>query len=230
MRIVIISGGNIQETFASGFLSEYKPDRLIAADRGLDFCLRSGFLPDLIVGDFDSLKNREMRAVLCEAELRKETVITVSGKTMRIIRHQPEKDATDTELAAAIAVEQNAGEICFLGATGTRLDHVWGNLSLLYRLREQQISGWIVDANNRISMPGGHEIEMYREAQFGKYVSVLPYGGPVTGLTLTGFHYPLSDFALIPGRESLCVSNEIEEETAVIRWKSGVPVIIESRD
>lgn len=259
MKIAIISGGDIQETFASGFLSEYQADMLIAADRGLDFCLKSGYLPDLVVGDFDSLEHSEVLSA-CGAEdssalwscskeqntaaitsdsthtdtqdcsLASDAAITICGKAVRVLRHRPEKDATDTELAVAQAVECGASEICLLGATGTRLDHVWGNLSLLCRLREKQISGWIVDAYNRISMPFEQEIMLSKDGQFGTYVSIFPYGGPVEGLTLKGFHYPLEDFTLEPGTESLCVSNEIDEETAQIRYESGILVIIESRD
>ena len=88
----------------------------------------------------------------------------------------------------------------------------------------------MIDANNRISMPFEKEIQLRKDGQFGKYVSILPYGGPVTGLTLTGFHYPLTDYTLNPGCESLCVSNEIEAETAWIRYQSGIPAVIESRD
>ncbi len=231
MKIAIISGGSIQETFASGFLSEFRADLLIAADSGMDFCLQNGSLPDVIVGDFDSLKHKDIIKDLKEIQTdSEEYMITVSGKKIRVIRHRPEKDATDTELAVKEAEALGADEICLLGATGTRLDHVWGNISLLFRMRSKGIRGCLVDANNCISMPAGHVIRIGRAEQFGKYVSILPYGGPVKGLTLTGFHYPLENYTLEPGKESLCVSNEIEEEYAEIRYISGSPVVIESRD
>ena len=261
MKIAIISGGSIQREFASGFLSQLKPDRIIAADRGLAFCAETGLLPDLAVGDFDSLPGALAGKYLPQTESggqdisgerRNDTAfrnapdiqnvpdfreslegagsVTVGGKVIRVIRHRPEKDATDTELAVSEAAALGAREVYLLGATGTRLDHVWGNIGLLYRLRQQGIRAWIVDAHNRIFMPAEKKVILSRENQFGKYVSILPYGGPVRGITLEGFHYPLKEYTLFPGDESLCVSNEIEAETAVIHYREGVPVIIESRD
>ena len=232
MRIALISGGSVQDEFASGFLAEFQADRLIAADSGLDFCIRSGWLPDLAVGDFDSLRKREILPDERPGEhLREETkTICPGGKEVRLIRHRPEKDATDTELAVRLAEEAGADEICILGATGTRLDHVWANLSLLYRLRQKRIRGSIVDAHNRISMPLENPVRIKKEEQFGHYVSILPYGGPVTGLTLSGFKYPLTEYTLMPGAEPLCVSNEIREEKAWIRYAEGTPVVIESKD
>ena len=58
---VIVSGGMIQKDFALEF---YKKNRrrakrkkllLLAADRGLDFFLETGLVPDIVDGDFDSL-------------------------------------------------------------------------------------------------------------------------------------------------------------------------------
>ena len=65
--------------------------------------------------------------------------------------------------------------------------------------------------------------------QFGKFVSLIPYTNVVKGLTLTGFKYPLDRYDL-KGFCSLGVSNEIIEDTAEIRVKSGIFVLIESRD
>ena len=55
MKTIIISGGAIEDGFALGFLEKIKPDCMVAADRGLDFCYRNRIQPDCIVGDFDSI-------------------------------------------------------------------------------------------------------------------------------------------------------------------------------
>ena len=46
--------------------------------------------------------------------------------------HQPEKDDTDTELAIKRALAMNCSHITLLGATGGRLDHMIGNIHLLF--------------------------------------------------------------------------------------------------
>ena len=54
---VIVSGGNIQKDFALDFLKKYKKRgaETIAADKGVEFFMEEGLLPDAAVGDFDSL-------------------------------------------------------------------------------------------------------------------------------------------------------------------------------
>ena len=54
---VIVSGGNIQKDFALDFLrkNKNKDYYMIAADRGLEFFMETGLVPDAAVGDFDSL-------------------------------------------------------------------------------------------------------------------------------------------------------------------------------
>ena len=59
---VIISGGNIQDGFALGFLKKRIEEgqreslALVAADKGMEWFMRNREVtPDLAVGDFDSL-------------------------------------------------------------------------------------------------------------------------------------------------------------------------------
>ena len=58
---MIVSGGDIQSDFALCFLKKNiekagrENIRLIAADRGLEFFLDYMILPDVVIGDFDSL-------------------------------------------------------------------------------------------------------------------------------------------------------------------------------
>ena len=60
--------------------------QLVAADRGLDFFRETELVPDLADGDFDSV-SAEGKAYLD------------SLTRTRIMKLQPEKDDTDTELA-----------------------------------------------------------------------------------------------------------------------------------
>ena len=52
---VIISGGRLENQFASDFIKEEAPQLLIAADKGLAFFESENLLPTAIVGDFDTL-------------------------------------------------------------------------------------------------------------------------------------------------------------------------------
>ena len=217
MKTVIISGGTIQDGFALDFLKKLQADCILAADRGLEFCYRNQIEPDYILGDFDSIDPQIIDYYRSQTRI-------------PIYTFNPVKDSTDTDIATRKAVELGAGEIYFLGATGTRLDHTLSNIYNLSLLRQQGIRGTLVDAYNLITMPLGHSTVLSREKQFGKFISCFPFRNEVKGLTLEGFKYPLQDYTLELGDGGLSVSNEIVEEEARIRWRAGILVVMQSRD
>ena len=123
---------------------------------------------------------------------------------------------TDTEFALRLAISMGAECITVLGGTGSRLDHVLGNIELLGIGLELGVEIELLDANNRIRMTD-HGMVLKKEEQFGKYVSLIPYTAQVEHLYLAGFKYPLADYCL-KGFCSIGVSNEITEEQAEITW------------
>lgn len=215
IKTLIITGGAIDEAFAGDYLQKQKFDFIIAADAGLIFCQKAGVEPDLILGDFDSVP----REVLAEYER------TCAHK---IMKYPSQKDETDTELALNEALKRVSREIVILGATGTRLDHVLGNMQLLKTALEAGAVCYLVDANNRIRMIDS-PLVLKKDEQFGTYVSLIPFTLLVEGLTLTGFAYGLDHFCLASGN-GRCVSNEITEKQAEITFTSGLLIVIESRD
>ena len=50
---------------------------------------------------------------------------------------------------------------------------------------------------------------------------MFPLDGKVEGFSITGAKYPLKDHCLVP-YDSLCVSNQIEWEEAVISFLKGI--------
>ena len=220
MRTLIVSGGKIEDSFALEWLQENSYDLLIAADSGMEFLYRNQIMPDVIAGDFDSVGD--------EAYLFFVEGIDLQRKRPEIIHLNPIKDDTDTEFVIREAIRRGSTSITILGGTGTRLDHVLGNVYLLGIGLEYGVAIELVDANNRIRMIRD-ELMLEREMQFGKFVSVLPVDGDAVGVTLEGFKYPLED-ATIKTFSSLGISNEIVKELAVVRVNEGVLLVIESRD
>lgn len=223
---IIVSGGNIQDDFALDFLKENigRAGRenlcLIGADRGMDFFMRlfgkEKIQPDIAVGDFDSLSLEG-----------KNYLDLLTG--VDICRLKPEKDDSDTQSAAVMAMERGSREIAILGATGSRLDHVLANLGLLSLGRNRGVRIVLVDQCNYISLVESGTV-LKKSCQFGKYVSFFPVGGEVDGLTLRGFQYPLNRHRLTVSDSGLTVSNEIAEETAEVTYESGTLLMIMSRD
>ena len=220
---VIISGGNIQDGFALGFLKKRIEEgqreslALVAADKGMEWFMRNReFTPDLAVGDFDSLSE--------EGEAYMESL-----KDLEIVRLKPEKDDSDTQSAVNHMIREGPKENLIFGATGTRLDHVLANLGLLSMGKEQGVQIVLADQWNYITLVESGTV-LKKEEQFGKYVSFFSVGGDVAGLSLKGFKYPLNRYHLTVADSGLTVSNEITEETAEITYDSGQLLMIMSRD
>lgn len=210
----VISGGNVEEAFVRGVLGR-QPSALIAADSGMDFCYRNGIKPDVIVGDFDSADSEALAAFEGRPDI-------------RMIRLNPVKDDTDTESAVRLAIKMGAEEITLLGGTGSRLDHVLGNIELLGIGLQAGVPMMLLDSHNRVRMIDAG-ITLERAEQFGDYVSLIPYSAQVEHLYLKGFKYPLTDYCL-EGFCSLGVSNEIVAERGEITFDGGILLVIESRD
>lgn len=213
-QFIIVSGGYVEDTFAKSVIAS-KQAVLIAADSGMDFFYRNGIKPDVIVGDFDSVASESLAFFRVQEGIRMQEL-------------NPIKDDTDTESSIRLAIEMGAEQITILGGTGSRLDHVLGNIELLGIGLQEGVSITILDAHNRIRMID-QGITIRKEEQFGTYVSLIPYTTEVEHLTLRGFKYSLSDYCL-KGFCSLGVSNEISKEEAVISFDGGILLVIESQD
>ena len=217
MKTVIISGGRIERDFALSFLKNEIFDQIIAVDNGLKFLYENQIRPTWIVGDFDTAAPELVEYYQRQTDI-------------PIRRFNPVKDSTDSQIAIELALELRSSEITILGGTGTRLDHVLGNIQSLMLARKKGVSCIILDAYNRIRLMDG-VVHLKKSEQYGKYVSLLPLTTEVTGVELRGFKYELTDYTFTStGSAGLGVSNEITAEIAEIRIKTGIFVLIESRD
>ncbi|MEE1008387.1 MAG: thiamine diphosphokinase [Agathobacter sp.] len=215
MNCLIVSGGKIDFDFAVNFIKEEKFDLIIAADSGMHFLYKAEIIPDIIVGDFDSVSGDVLEYYRSNHEI-------------KIHQLNPVKDDTDTEYAIRQAVNMGADSISIIGGTGDRLDHVMGNISLLGIGIEENMEIFLVDSHNRIRLID-KPLVLSRRKQFGEYVSLIPYTSVVKNITLKGFKYPLEDYDM-GGFNSLGISNEIKDENAYIDFSNGLLLVIESKD
>ena len=101
------------------------------------------------------------------------------------------------------------------------------NLFLLETMEREGVRGEIRNRHNRIRLLRGGSLRV-RKGRY-RYLSLLPLSDTVSGVTLTGFRYPLTE-AVLRRSDSLGVSNELVEEEGEIRLRSGMLFVIESRD
>ncbi len=248
---IIIAGGDLTPAFAEQVIRETGSRGslcIAAADAGLEILDRIGLEPDILLGDFDTVKQ--------------EVLGSYTGReNVEVIRHDPVKDASDMELTADVLLRRGIRRILALGTLGGRADHTLANIRLTYWMRRAGAELVLLDPRNRIrclTVPGEEEtpdnaaenlngagadrkcdgaetvFSLRKDAQWGRYIGLFAIGGTIRRLTLEGFKYPLKDHTLnARGLPSLTISNEITAETGVIRF-SGDPgtglLIMETAD
>ncbi len=207
-RCVIVGGADIGDP--ESITALFRPDDVfVYCDSGLrhrDLLKRT---PDLIIGDFDSY---------CLTE--------EDGAELIVLPR--EKDDTDTAFAVKEMLRRGYEEFLLIGATGGRIDHTLGNLSLLMLLDSAGAHGTIADERSLITIANSNAPASVSGEW--AYFSLLAAGGRATGVTVTGAKYPLTDAVLTPDFP-LGVSNEVlPGQTAEIRMNGGRLFLIRDRD
>ena len=208
MRAYIYVGGEIN----AANITEHPggEDLVIAADSGWDNALLLGEHPSILMGDFDSIKAKKLPT---EPE---------------IYRVPAEKDLTDTQLAAELALQRGATEIVIIGGLSGRLDHTLANLGLLEHLHALGVHAHIADGQNRVRFLRDGSTLIPRGAY--SYLSLLPADDTVKGVEIEGVKYPLKKAKLTRRNAGLGVSNELTGNCALIAMRKGGIFIIESCD
>ena len=209
-RAVVFANG---EMSTPGWVSEFihLNDVLIAADGGLNHALALGLNPNFLVGDLDSVTPQQVQEA--------------AAKGCQVERYPEEKDQTDLEIALLRAVAEEIDEIVVLGALGGRVDHELTNLSLLLMPELNAVSVRILAEDQELFLITS---ESELTGQPGDSVSLLPWGGPVIGVTTRGLRYPLAFETLTPDR-SRGVSNVMLERSALVSVESGSLLCIHTR-
>lgn len=212
-KFLIITGGNIKEEIIKKTLKNNNFETVIAVDKGLEILEKLQIKPNHIIGDFDSINNTILEKYQKES--------------LQIHRLNPEKDFTDTHMAIKLAENLGAKDITILGAIGTRMDHTIANIHILKELLDMNINTKIINENNEIELIKTNT-EIIKDTNY-KYVSIIPLTTTVTGITLKGMKYCLENATLSIG-QSIGVSNEQIENIAYIEFKTGILILIKSKD
>ncbi len=212
-RVVIFANGNLPDPEKARALLQ-ADDFIIAADGGTRHALALGRKPNVIVGDLDSLpEGFDPKAFDGEIAL-----------------YPRDKDATDLELALRHALTLKPDSILILAALGGRTDQSLANIALLTSPRHatlQQAQGSAFDI--RLN-DGVEEIFLCRDhaqvkGRSGDLVSLIPWGGKVTGIVTAGLKWSLQNETLYP-EETRGISNEMTGDVASVSIRSGLLLVI----
>lgn len=174
-------------------------DFVIAADAGYRTCQKVGIVPDLLLGDFDSMEQPDFP---------------------NIHRSPVEKDDTDTMLAVKTALEEGCDTIYIYGGTGgKRLDHTLANLQTLLFLRRRGAHGYLYDDDFVWTVIENESLTIQKKVEWGLF-SAFCLGDRAEGIYETGFQYFLQN-GVLTAELPMGVSNHIMEPTAQIRVEHG---------
>jgi thiamine pyrophosphokinase len=186
-------------------------DLLIAADGGTRHALSLGLTPSFIIGDLDSLTMDDSR--------------WINEKGVRLIQFPADKNETDLELAIHFAVEQGCSEIVIVAALGGRLDQTLGNLSLLNAPDLAAVDIRLDDGVEEVFLTSG-TCKIFGKP--GDLVSLLPWGGDVTGVSTEGLRWVLQSETLHQ-HKTRGISNELLGDIASIKISSGSLLVVHRR-
>lgn len=202
MQVIIFANGNPPDrATAAPWLTTAQ--LIIAADGGSRHALAIDVIPDVVVGDLDSMDEATRKRL--------------KHAGTRFITYPAHKDYTDLELAIRHALDRGATAITILGALGGRWDQSLANLMLLTLPELERVSTRIVDRQLSIRVVRDRA---QITGRVGDTLSLIALKGDATGVTLSGCEYPLND-AVLPFGASLGISNVFVESTVSIQVTAG---------
>lgn len=191
--------------FTADHFAAQKFDCVIAVDAGYGHLERIGVMPDLVVGDFDSLGYVPAHA--------------------NVEVHPSHKDASDIELAMERAFERGFDTLVVYGCLSGRLDHTYGVLQLLAKFARRGLRVFAVgDSFAVAALEGGKRSSLRFDAVESGMLSVFALSDAAIGVDEIGLEYPL-DKATLTNDEPLGVSNEFIGRPATVSVESGTLLV-----
>ena len=200
--------GGVAPTFSGAI--DYEFDVVIAADSGAQFADDAGLTIDSVIGDMDSIAT--------------ELLTQLEQRGVDIRRFDPDKDATDFELALQLADERAVASVVVIGGHGGRVDHSLVNVAVLSspNLKHLEIHA-VLDESLVSVVHGGSSYAFF--GQKGELVTLLAVHGEAVGVRTQGLHYELNGESL-SSSSSRGVSNYLNGERAEVSLQSGSLLVI----
>ena len=190
-----------------------RADLVVAADGGARYALEAGVVPDLVVGDMDSLEE--------------DLALEVERRGASLERHPVRKDKMDGHLAVLAARERGATAADLLCALGGRLGALFAVTHILLGAERIGLHSSVVADRGRMFVveDGSRTVEGASQDS----ISIFPMSGPAAGVTLEGMEYPLENATLEPG-DTLGFHNELIGDQATISVEEGALLVVQETE
>jgi len=216
MNAIIVTGGDIDLSLLENYIAENKEDVIISVDAAITKLEKINVIPDIMVGDFDTLSDEE--------RLKKYENLNVE-----IVKHDPIKDFSDSELAVDRAVEAGIKDIAVFGAMGKRFDHAFANVLILQKYKKLGVDITVYDKYNKIYVKSNH-FTLEKDKLWGKYISFFSLECKSFMKKLSGVKYPIENRMIDSiATPSLYISNEMNGDRLEAVF-GGDLLVVESRD
>lgn len=188
-----------------------KSDTIVCADGGTIWAVAYGLMPDIIIGDFDSIT----------PSLKK----SLEKEKIEWHTFPKDKDLTDSELALEYVIKKGYRDILIIGAFGSRIDHMMANFGMFAEAEREGAKIMIVIDKQEIRFI--HD-QIDLDGQIGEFVSLIPVKGDVTGVTTQGLKWRLYNATLFFGK-TIGISNEFISKKVRITLDKGIVMVAHTR-
>ncbi|MGN0166674.1 MAG: thiamine diphosphokinase [Acetatifactor sp.] len=203
-KCVVIGAGDL----TLGEIPIGEADFVIAVDGGLGYCGVLGVEPDLILGDFDSVSEKEAEAIeILEQQIPE-----------RIIRLRKEKDDTDMLAALKEGLARGYRQFRIYAGTGGRFDHTLANIQCLLFLKNHDAVGYLVDGTGMMLVIKNEAVHFQRNLE--GVLSLFSLVEESRGVTIEGMKYLLQS-DVVRNDFPIGISNEFIGEEAMIAVEDG---------
>ena len=177
-------------------------DYVIAADAGYNYCRENNIMPDLVLGDFDSLG--------------------LAPDHPNVMELPVEKDDTDMIFAVKLGLEKGYKHFFIYGGLGgDRPDHTVANLQTLLYIANRGGRGWLYGKNYVWTAINKDVLKLKGNGP----VAVFTLDGKAQGVNIKGLKYELENAEISPDFP-LGVSNSLENGEAEISVENGTLLVM----
>lgn len=198
---IVIAGGRKPNKNWLKFI--VKDNDVYCADKGLEICIDSGFMPKILCGDFDSIKN--------------DYLDKIKKNDVEVYSYEKEKD--DTDLQLLLKKISNKNPLIVTGIWGGRFDHLYSNVfSLLDYKNRQNVPVVLSDDKEIMILLSGDESVEFIPKKYPKVLSVIPLDD--SNITLKGTKWKLNK-ENINRNYPYAISNVVENDVVYIKCHKG---------
>jgi len=203
-KAIILANGDPPSRTQIKYLQKIGFNKIICADGGANYAKMLNIVPDVIIGDLDSISKNTLEHY---------------SKKSKIIQYKRQND-TDVEKAIKYLINKKYEHIILLGATGDRLDHTICNLGIVLKF----FNKIKISILHKKSFLAAYNRNSKLITIPGETISIYGFNNK-TKIKSKGLKYPIN-YSVLPFGEKESTSNIAVEKHIELFIKGGIIFVI----